>query len=329
MFEPLTVALAESAVEPLYDLKMLDVWETWARDELQRDIDFSEEMASEEYLNAIKLGWFQRLAIPGTNLSTTSDHSKIALIDTDPLHNVGGRITSEEASILRPQAKWQYLKPHMPDMQGKTVLEAGANCGFFSFEFAKMGAAHVTGCDLVEDSINAATHIANELDCGSNIDFVCADFTHMPKAYDIVFMSEVLTHSPCPVSTIYSSVLLAKECLIFDDFFDRSDSTTLDFYIATRRTVWGPKDSTKDNGPWSAKSDPAEFIFLAASVSEKLLLTSLRIAGVLPEAVRRLHDPSVDRHSLIIVDTRGARERREKEIWGPYLRPMIGFERDG
>jgi hypothetical protein len=54
----------------------------------------------------------------------------------NPLRTLSGTLTGQQGSILWPRAKSCYLEPVPPDLIGKTVLDAGYNCGFFSFEFA-------------------------------------------------------------------------------------------------------------------------------------------------------------------------------------------------
>jgi predicted RNA methylase len=44
--------------------------------------------------------------------------------------------------------KLAYLKPVLPNLAGKTVLEIGCNNGFFCFEFARMGAQKITGVEV-------------------------------------------------------------------------------------------------------------------------------------------------------------------------------------
>jgi hypothetical protein len=135
------------------------------------------------------------------------------------------------------------------------------------------------------------------------------------QSHDVMFLGETLTHSPCPVSTLYAAALLTTETLIIDDYFQRQDAP-LDFYVAT-----APRDGI-------GASKAGQFVFVAVPVPEILVIKALRIAGVLPSNIRRLRDPIEGTHTMIIADMRGARERREQELWHPYLRSMIGMERE-
>ena len=81
------------------------------------------------------------------------------------------------------------------------------------------------------------------MNCADKVTFICEDFSRSIKlnSHDVLFMSEVFTHSPCPMNTLYAAAILAKETLIIDDFFERADGP-LDFYI------WvSPKDKPFTN----------------------------------------------------------------------------------
>src|SRR5262249_556246 len=82
--------------------------------------------------------WFQRIPYPAHHLTSTSDHS-MAWIDEGGLNTLGNRLSSAEASVLRPWPKWSYIEPLLPDLRGKSVLELGSSNGFFCFQFAAKG----------------------------------------------------------------------------------------------------------------------------------------------------------------------------------------------
>ena len=92
--------------------------------------------------------WYQRIELPKYQLTTTSNNNW-AVFDQASDNTLGGRLTPREAAILRPQPKWMFIRKRLPEIEGKTILEVGANCGFFSFEFAKLGAIKVTGLEPV------------------------------------------------------------------------------------------------------------------------------------------------------------------------------------
>ena len=72
--------------------------------------------------------WFHRIELPeGVVTKTTS-------------------VSGEPAD--HPAGTWRRIREVLPlDLSGKTVLDAGCNAGFFSFEAKKRGAARVLGVD--------------------------------------------------------------------------------------------------------------------------------------------------------------------------------------
>ena len=68
--------------------------------------------------------WFQRIEFPAQHISSTSNH-KLANLDEGGLNTLERRLTSDEASIMRPFPKWLYIEPVLPDLRGKSVLELG------------------------------------------------------------------------------------------------------------------------------------------------------------------------------------------------------------
>jgi SAM-dependent methyltransferase len=132
-------------------------------------------------------------------------------------NSLGYRLSPEEAARLRPLPKWMFIKPRLPQIEGNSVLELGSNCGFFSFEFAKMGALHVTGieaiCEYLERSEAARSHLGF-----SNVKFVQMDWCNDPpiEQHDIVFSSEVVGHLVFPFLGLYRLLAAARKYLVLD-----------------------------------------------------------------------------------------------------------------
>lgn len=320
MFTALKVDYDRSPIEPLYDKATLQSWVTKIREDLARDDQYAADKELPQFKESQTYGWFQRVDIPGTRLTSTSDHTTNSFLDPDPLQSFGGLLTLEEASIMRPRAKWCYLEPHIPKLKGKTVLEIGCASGYFSFEFLKSDPAKISSVEIVPDLARSAQYMANALNA-NNMKVHNQDFMSMPdlEPHDIVFMSEVFTHSPCPFSSLYRSVMLAKETLIIDDFFERDASIPFDFYVALSETPLNLGEA--------GFSKQSQIVFTSTSISEQLMLKTLRMVGILPEKVRRLRDPNVDRHTLLIIDTRGSKEIREHEMVQVYLQSMMGMQK--
>jgi 2-polyprenyl-3-methyl-5-hydroxy-6-metoxy-1,4-benzoquinol methylase len=99
------------------------------------------------------------MQIPGTDYFTTSDHARHEISDPGFLNTLGNALTVSEGFLLRPMPKWAYLKPIMPNLSGKSVLEIGCNNGFFCFEFAQ-SASEVTGAEVWEEYLTPARWMA-------------------------------------------------------------------------------------------------------------------------------------------------------------------------
>jgi 2-polyprenyl-3-methyl-5-hydroxy-6-metoxy-1,4-benzoquinol methylase len=251
--------------------------------------------------------WFQRIAYPGKHLTSTSNHRLSNIDDAGYLNTLGGRLTSKEASILRPWPKWLYIEPILPDLQGKSVLEIGSSNGFFSFRFAEAGAASVTGVEIIERTAASARWSKGVLG-HHNVEFLNTDFLLdlTLEPHDVVFQSEVHNHFLLPFYGLCRLVNLARETLIFDTGADETPAHTL-----------------KLASEW--KRDPTRFVYHSFQFSEGLLLDFLNIIGIPPERVTRYRAPG-GVHTLYMIDTRDVRERRQELNYPEYLRRVIDLD---
>jgi 2-polyprenyl-3-methyl-5-hydroxy-6-metoxy-1,4-benzoquinol methylase len=245
----------------------------------------------------IPRGWWQRIAIPGTDRFTTSDHDSLEISDPGYLNRLGGALTTQEGFILRPMPKWAYLKPIFPDVSGKSILEIGCNNGFFCFEFEQLRAAMVTGAEVFEGFIEPARWMANAR--GSIVDFLMTDALldlSLP-AHDIVFMSEVYAHFVDPFFGLLRAINLAKEILVID-------SATL--------------SSLKYEIDLGAGIDPAtgKMTYHFWILSDGLMLAYLLLCGIPPENVTRYVAPWPN-HIVYVIDTREVAKYRAENDFQP------------
>jgi SAM-dependent methyltransferase len=250
--------------------------------------------------------WFQRIDFPAHHISSTSNH-KWACYDEGGLNTLGGRLTSDEASILRPYPKWLYIEPILPDLKGKTVLEIGSCNGYFSFRFAEAGAAWVTGVEVVERTYASAVWAAGVRGF-KNVEFLNTDFLLdlNVTARDVVFLSEVHNHFLLPIYGLCRLVNLAKETLIFD-------TAAMDTPVHNLELTSG----------W--ERNPARLLFHSFCFSDGLLLDFLNLIGIPPERVTRYRAPEGG-HTLYIIDTRYVKERRRELDYPEYLRRVIELD---
>lgn len=102
----------------------------------------------------------------------------------------------------------KYLKNYnIPkDLSGKTVLDVGAQTGYFSFEFAKRGAKKVVALDIKKNHIIKS---ANQL-MNTNVKIVKKDLFRLNEGFgkfDLVFCSNVLIH----VKDIFTAICKLRE----------------------------------------------------------------------------------------------------------------------
>src|SRR5438128_11551215 len=68
-----------------------------------------------------------------------------------------------------PRNRWEQVVPHLPAIEGKTVLDIGCASGFFSIEMKRLGAARVLGVDYSPAHVAQSTFAAKHL--GLDIEF--------------------------------------------------------------------------------------------------------------------------------------------------------------
>ena len=178
--------------------------------------------------------WYQRIEFPEHGISTTDDPAN-ALLDA-AWDNKTDDITLEQAAQFRPQPKWRCIQKVLPSPLGLDVLEVGCNCGFFTFEFAKLGARSVTGIDVAPDCLERAEWARGALGL-DNVRFLNCDFmrydggrepapgllsrrdNHIPLPdglCDLVIMSTVLDHMFFPLFAIYKMCRISRRWVVID-----------------------------------------------------------------------------------------------------------------
>lgn len=181
--------------------------------------------------------WYQRIELPEAGITTTSDPDWV-VYDLAPDNTLGGRLTPAEAAQLRPLPKFAFIRSRLPDLKDATVLEVGSNNGFFSFEFAKLGAREVTGIEAIREDWERANVLVDILGL-QNVRFELKDwcFTDESGQYDIVFSSEVVGHLLFPFYGIYKMLSNARQFVVLDHSVSWSDQAvcSFDFFLGYTR----------------------------------------------------------------------------------------------
>jgi len=234
--------------------------------------------------------WFQRIDFPEYGISTTSQRSW-GVFDEGGVNTLGRNLTSEEACLLRPWPKWLYVKPLMPDLTGKSIMEVGSNNGFFPFRFAELGALRVTGIEVQKRKHETAMW-ANSVFGFKNISFRHSDFLvdHSIEPHDIIFVSEVVNHMLCPLWALTRLVSLAEELLILDTGVFESQDHRLEL-----STGWTPGGGN--------------LRLLSFQISDGLLCSYLKVLGIRADEIVKYVEKGAE-HILYRIDTRGLHRRR-------------------
>lgn len=109
----------------------------------------------------------------------------------------------------------EFIISNLPDLKGKSVLDAGCGTGRLCIASVERGAASVTGIDLSPKMIEQA-----KKNCG-HAKFECADLSNVSlEKYDVVICGLVLGHIQQlePVLSKLTTSLNSRGHLILTDF---------------------------------------------------------------------------------------------------------------
>ena len=118
---------------------------------------------------------------------------------------------------------------------GKRVLDVGCGGGILSESMAKRGAAHVTGIDMAEKSLQTAqAHAAAER--VDNIDYRCIRVEDLaaeqPHSFDVVTCMEMMEHVPDPATIVKAcSELVKPDGMVFFSTINRNPKSYLHLIV--------------------------------------------------------------------------------------------------
>lgn len=90
------------------------------------------------------------------------------------------------------------------EITGATVLDLGCGTGRYSVEFAKRGAARVTGIDFAPSMVAFSQRMASEMGVADRCEFICGDVLTLSlrQTFDIVAALGLFDYLSEPVSVV-------------------------------------------------------------------------------------------------------------------------------
>ena len=127
---------------------------------------------------------------------------------------------------------WESMRPHLPDLRGRSVLDIGCNAGFFSLECKRLGADRVVGVDVNQgtdhDFLAQARFAAAEL--GLEVEYREQDFLGLDDGpFDVVLFLGVLYHLEDPLRALDKLAELTRRLLVVESYVTRDRRPTLEF----------------------------------------------------------------------------------------------------
>ena len=135
------------------------------------------------------------------------------------VHGVPTKMESKWGEPLDyPASLWQKIRPLLPELWEKKVLDVGCNDGFFSFECRRLGASHVVGIEADSLAYKHAT-LVNDLLGPGGISFkhmTVYDMDSSPGSFHVTLFLGVLYHLKNPMLVMDKLASITTEMMIVD-----------------------------------------------------------------------------------------------------------------
>ena len=166
---------------------------------------------------------------------------------------------------------------------GKRVLDVGCGGGILSESMAKRGAAHVTGIDMAEKSLQTAqAHAAAER--VDNIDYRCIRVEDLaaeqPHSFDVVTCMEMMEHVPDPAAIVKAcSELVKPDGMVFFSTINRNPKSYLHLIVGAEYVLNVVPKGTHD---WQKFITPAELARMCRQAGLDVIDTKGMTYNLLP-----------------------------------------------
>ena len=168
-------------------------------------------------------------------------------------------------------------------LAGKRVLDVGCGGGILSESMAKRGAAHVTGIDMAEKSLQTAqAHAAAE--GVDNIDYHCIRVEDLaaeqPHSFDVVTCMEMMEHVPDPTAIVKAcSELVKPDGMVFFSTINRNPKSYLHLIVGAEYVLNVVPKGTHD---WQKFITPAELARMCRQAGLDVIDTKGMTYNLLP-----------------------------------------------
>ncbi len=106
-----------------------------------------------------------------------------------------GVVAKSSHSTLSGEYAWQYIKPFLPNLESKRVLDLGSNAGLFSIRCAQLGAKEVIGIEREAKHLRQCNFL-KEYFKTKNVKFINSNLEDLPNMdigkFDVVLAIAVL-----------------------------------------------------------------------------------------------------------------------------------------
>jgi SAM-dependent methyltransferase/predicted O-methyltransferase YrrM len=114
---------------------------------------------------------------------------------------LGGEVLIE--GLWRNDQRWEEMRPYVPEVAGKRVLDVGSNAGYDPFMFHALGANHVLACEPFE--FIAQAQFLESIYC-TGVRFERIGWQqldpHVHGTFDLVHCNGLLYHEPNPLGLL-------------------------------------------------------------------------------------------------------------------------------